>query len=80
MIREDWLLPWAEVLFEHVDAVRPDGFDAASAATDRVRQSPAAIAQIDASLEKIRKLFTWGHIDEAEYQHEYRRLQSCARN
>ena len=73
-IREDALLPWATVLFERLDAMRPDGFDAAAAATDRVRQSPAAIAQIDTSLEKIRKLFTWGHIDEAEYQRDHKRL------
>ena len=39
-----------------------------------IRQPAGALSQIDASLEKIRKLFTWGHIDEAEYQRNHKRL------
>jgi DNA invertase Pin-like site-specific DNA recombinase len=73
-IREDSLLPWAEVLFTRLDAVRPKGFDAVKDASGRVRQPAGALSQIDASLEKIRKLFTWGHIAEAEYQRDHKRL------
>jgi hypothetical protein len=73
-IREDSLLPWAEVLFERLDTVRPEGFDQAKADSRKVQQPASALSQIDASLEKIRKLFTWGHIDEAEYQRDHQRL------
>jgi hypothetical protein len=36
--------------------------------------SPAALAQIDVTLERSQKLFKWGHISEAEYRREHERL------
>ena len=34
----------------------------------RRHSSPGALQSIDGSLERQRKLFTWGHITEAEFQ------------
>lgn len=39
------------------------------------RQSPDALTQVDRSLERQRKLFSWGHISEAEYLREVGRLR-----
>lgn len=47
---------------------------AVSAKQPRRVSSPNAVAQADASLERHRKLFTWGHITEAEYMREAERL------
>jgi hypothetical protein len=74
-VREARLLPWASVLFERVDALRPEDFDKAVAAASRGHASPDALAQVERSLERQRKLFTWGHISEADYLHEAARLE-----
>jgi DNA invertase Pin-like site-specific DNA recombinase len=75
-VREERLLPWAERLFEYLDALTPAGFREAVKGSGRIPQSPDALPQIDGTLERQRKLFLWGHISEAEYQREYDRLTS----
>jgi hypothetical protein len=57
-IREARLLPWAGILFQRVDALRPEDFDKAVASAAGRGASPDAIAQVDRSLERQRKLFT----------------------
>ena len=74
-LREARLLPWAAQLFDRVDALRPADFDKAVAAAGRRAASPDALAQVDRSLERQRKLFTWGHISEAQYLRELSRLE-----
>ena len=73
-VREERLLPWADHLFERLDALTPGGFRDAVSGSNRVRQSPDAVAQIDRTLERNRKLFAWGHIADSEYQREHERL------
>jgi DNA invertase Pin-like site-specific DNA recombinase len=75
-VREKRLLPWAERLFERLDALTPDGFREAVKGSGRIPQSPEAVPQIDGTLDRQRKLYLWGHITEAEYQREYERLTS----
>ena len=77
MLREDRLFPWAEALFQSIDAYRPA--DLAEAVDERLQQpiphaSPAALAQIDATLARLGKRFEWGHVDEATYLAEHARL------
>ena len=73
--REARLLPWASLLFERIDALRPEDFDKAVAdASRRSASSPDAIAQVERSLERQQKLFSWGHITEADYLREAARL------
>jgi hypothetical protein len=77
-LREARLLPWAGLLFDRVDALRPADFDKAVAAASRHSVSPDAIEQVDRSLERQRKLFTWGHISEDAYLREAERLTELA--
>jgi len=74
-VREARLLPWASLLFERIDALRPDDFDQALVDASRGHASPDAMAQVERSLERQRKLFTWGHIAEADYLREAVRLE-----
>jgi DNA invertase Pin-like site-specific DNA recombinase len=74
-VREGRLLPWAGLLFDRVDALRPADFDKAVAAASRHTVSPDAIEQVERSLERQRKLFTWGHISEDDYLREAKRLE-----
>ena len=73
-VREARLVPWASILFAHLDAVRPADFDKPVAAASTRGGTPDAIAQVDRSLERQRKLFTWGHVSEADYLREAARL------
>jgi site-specific DNA recombinase len=73
-VREEHLLPWADHLFERLEALTPEGFRQAVKGSGRVSQSPDALAQIDRTLERNRKLFSWSHISESEYQSEHLRL------
>ncbi len=64
------------MLFDRVDALRPEDFDRAVAAVaGRKVASPDALAQVERVLEKQRKLFSWGHIEEDEYLREVARLE-----
>lgn len=74
-VREGRLLPWATLLFERIDALRPDDFDRALSKARRRPTSPDALAQVEKSVERQRKLFTWGHISEADYLREAARLK-----
>ena len=62
-------------MFERVDALRPDSFDKAVATASRSHVSPDALAQVERSLERQRKLFTWAHVSEADYLREAARLE-----
>ena len=73
-VREDRLLPWGDVLFEALDAIRPDGFQAAMDRAEGRRQSPDAIAQVDATLGRLLQLFQWGDITPEHYKAERDRL------
>jgi hypothetical protein len=45
------------------------------AAASRGHASPDALAQVERSMERQRKLFTWGHISEFDYMREASRLE-----
>ena len=73
-VREGRLLPWATALFDSLDKLNEKELAEARAALPRRISSPDAVAQVDASLDRQRKLFTWGHITEAAYLREAERL------
>lgn len=77
-LREARLLPWAGLLFDRIDALRPADFDKAVETAARRTESPEALSQVERSLERQRKLFTWGHISEDDYLREARRLKELA--
>jgi DNA invertase Pin-like site-specific DNA recombinase len=79
LVREALLLPWAQALFEALDELQPiefaDEVHRQSESESAVR-SPGALVQLDATLERLGRRFEWGHIDEAAYQAEWKRLQA----
>jgi len=67
-VREDVLVAWATALFERIEEVQPDAVDEAVASARSSRRSQTgSIEQVEASLQRLEKLFVWGHVDEAEY-------------
>src|SRR5207249_8627930 len=65
-------------LFEQLEQLTPADFGAAvahMAKQGRRLTSPGALQSIEGSLERQRKLFTWGHISEAEYLREEARMK-----
>ena len=66
-VREDGLLAWADALFQRLDALAPEGFsEAVAGALSQPQQSPEALAQIDTTMERLRKLYLWQHVSEPE--------------
>jgi site-specific DNA recombinase len=79
-IREETLLPWAREIFARLDrdAKRPANLGIAghTIAARRRRSQPDALASIDANIARLGRRFEWGHVDEANYQAEWERLQA----
>ena len=73
--REEKLIGWGDELFGRLDAYRRSDFaQQVAAAADVKPQGPGALAQVEATIERLGKRFEWGHIDEAAYRAEYARL------
>jgi hypothetical protein len=76
-VREDRLTPWTEDLFAMLDEYRPADLAEQVRGQQREAQpyvSPGALAQLDATIARLGKRFEWGHVDEATYLEEHRRL------
>lgn len=73
-IREDALLPWGDVLFEKLGAVKPDEFAETVASKTSPRVNGDSRERVDNAIDKLRKLLLWGHTDEGAYQVEHERL------
>jgi DNA invertase Pin-like site-specific DNA recombinase len=74
-IREDDLLPQGRAIFAALDALKPSDFhDQIGRSESRHVQPVNALAQVDATIERLGKRFEWGHLDEAAYQAEWQRL------
>jgi hypothetical protein len=75
--REEKLVAWADELFARLDTYRRSDFARlVSAASEAKPASPGVLAQLDAVIERNRKLFSWGHITQDAYQQEHARLQA----
>ncbi|HEX9561013.1 MAG TPA: recombinase zinc beta ribbon domain-containing protein, partial [Candidatus Dormibacteraeota bacterium] len=75
--RETRLLEWGDELFGRLDALRRSDFAQHLAAARDVRpQGPGALDQVEATIERNRKLFSWGHITEEAYRTEHARLDA----
>lgn len=73
--REERLLGWGDELFGRLDAYRGSDFaQRVAAAADVKAHGPGALAQVEATLERLGKRFEWGHITEDAYHIEYHRL------
>jgi DNA invertase Pin-like site-specific DNA recombinase len=67
-VREDVLMAWASALFQRVEAVQPDAVAGAVASVRGQRRVQAgSLDQVEGSLQRLEKLFVWGHIAEDEY-------------
>jgi DNA invertase Pin-like site-specific DNA recombinase len=74
--REVDLLSWAGALFEQLEELTPADFGALVASLNEERlTSPGAVQSIDRTLERQRKLYSWGHISEDDYLREAARLE-----
>jgi len=75
-IPEEKLLVWAGELFRRLDALQPADFEAAvqEAQVATPRAAPDAVASIERTLERIERLFLWGHWTEDRYVSERARL------
>jgi DNA invertase Pin-like site-specific DNA recombinase len=76
-VREDVLNAWAAALFEAMEAIQPPDLQSAVAAARSRRSRPAgSVEQVEASLERLEKLFVWGHVSEGDYLERRRHLES----
>lgn len=78
---EDLLLPWAERLFERIDALtRSQVASELERVRGRVRRRPEdAIKRIDLRLERITELYAMGHWEKDRYVQERARLEEDRR-
>lgn len=75
--REEKLLAWGEELFCRLDAFRRSDFaERVTAEADLKPPGPGALAQVEATLERLGKRYEWGHLTEAAYRVEYARLEA----
>jgi hypothetical protein len=66
--REDVLVAWATCLFDRVGALQPEAVaGAVGDARSRRASQVGSVAQVEASLARLEKLFVWGHVNEQEY-------------
>jgi len=74
--REDVLVAWATALFNRLEAIQPESV---SGAVDSARSSRTgrvgSVEQVEASLQRLEKLFVWGHVGESEYLTRRRRCE-----
>jgi DNA invertase Pin-like site-specific DNA recombinase len=75
-VREDRLVPWGRSLLSWLESAKdwPDLSAARDALLDRPSRPPDALAQIDASLERVGQRFEWGDIDAQDYREKRERL------
>ncbi len=79
LVREAVLLPWAQELFEALDELQPAEFGdevQRQAEAGAPVRSPGALAQLEATLERLERLFLWGHVAEEKYRAERERLEA----
>ncbi|TAN34809.1 recombinase family protein [bacterium] len=67
-VREEALLPWASFLFERLDS--REGYEAARAATGRVRTLPGTLERIEDSLKRLKSLYVRGLMPQDEFERE----------
>jgi len=70
------MLEWGDELFGRLDALRRSDFAQHIAVAREAKpiQGPGALTQIEAAIERNRKLFPWNHITEEAYLAENARL------
>jgi len=75
-LREDRLLPWGRSLMSWLEAAAdwPDLGPTRDALLDRPSRPPDALAQLDASLERVGQRFEWGDISAEDYHDKRGRL------
>jgi DNA invertase Pin-like site-specific DNA recombinase len=67
-LREDVALAWAAALLDRLETLQPDSVAAAiRCARTGGGDRTASVEQVQASLDRLEKLFVWGHVDEGEY-------------
>jgi DNA invertase Pin-like site-specific DNA recombinase len=76
-VSESRLLAWAGDLFDRLEALRPAEFaDAVGRAGARRRAVADSVESIAGALERLAKLFGWGHVTEEAYTAERARLEA----
>jgi hypothetical protein len=74
-VREDVAVAWATALFDRLEELQPDAVaDAVEGARARRAARTGTVQQVEASLERLEKLFVWGHLAEDEYLERRRQL------
>lgn len=75
-LRDDVLVLWAAALFDRLEAVQPEAVKAAVLDERERRETrTASVEQVNASLERMEKLFVWGHVREDDYRARRRHLE-----
>jgi DNA invertase Pin-like site-specific DNA recombinase len=77
LVREDRLLPWAEDVIRRLDALESDSQLRAGVAElvgAALPQGADAMAQVDATIDRLGKRYEWGHVTDAAYRAEWDRL------
>jgi DNA invertase Pin-like site-specific DNA recombinase len=75
-VREDALLPWGRSLMEWLETAtdRAEIVRTAADLADMPSRPPEALAQLEASLERVGQRFEWGDIGAEEYREKRERL------
>ena len=75
-LRDDVLDLWATALFGRLEAVQPEAVRGAVIGERERRQiRTTSVEQVSASLERLEKLFVWGHVAEGDYLARRRQLE-----
>jgi site-specific DNA recombinase len=74
-IREDVAAAWAAALLDRLESVQPEAVTGAlDVARGRRADRARNVQQIEANLERLEKLFVWGHLTEDQYLERRRHL------
>jgi DNA invertase Pin-like site-specific DNA recombinase len=76
-VREESLEAWADALFARIERLQPADFARAVRTAGERRQTPSGSAEsVTRSLERLEKMFLWGHKGEDAYRKERARLDA----
>ena len=76
-VSEDDLLPQGRAIFAALDALTSADFTEDIRRSESMHVQPVnALAQVDATIDRLGKRFEWGHVDESAYTIEWQRLQA----